>query len=95
MAEQLDTDTIMKALDKLDGWGFDAGKIERDFKFKDFREAVGFLVRVAFEAESMNHHPQIENVYNNVTLRLTTHDAGNNVTQKDLDLAERINAIAG
>ena len=52
------------------------------------------MVRVAFEAEELNHHPTWENTYRTVTLHLTTHDKGNQVTRKDIDLAKRIEAVA-
>ena len=64
-----------------------------EFKFKNFVEAFGFLTQVAILAEKQNHHPQIENMYNTVTLTLTTHDAGNTVTDKDYKLAEAIEKI--
>ena len=71
----------------------DEGEIVRDFAFADFREAFAFLTRVAFEAEAMDHHPEIANVYDRVSLALSTHDAGHRVTETDLELARRINAL--
>lgn len=68
-------------------------QIERTFEFQDFRAAFAFLTRVAFEAEAMDHHPEIANVYNHVSLALSTHDADNRVTDTDLELARRINAL--
>lgn len=64
-----------------------------EFKFKNFREAFGFLAQVAILQEKHNHHAKIENMYNRVTLTLTTHDAGNTVTEKDHKLAEKIEKI--
>ena len=90
----LTNDEITEALRGLDGWAVMDDKLTRKYKFKDFREAIGFLVRVAFEAEQMDHHPEVYNVYNNVTLALTTHDVEGKVTQKDVDLASRINDLA-
>jgi 4a-hydroxytetrahydrobiopterin dehydratase len=72
----------------------DENRIERAFTFGSFREAFAFLTRVAFEAEAMDHHPEIWNVYDRVRLALSTHDAGNRVTETDTALAERINALA-
>ncbi len=69
--------------------------IERSFTFPDFRAAFAFLTRVAFEAEAMDHHPEITNVYDRVTLALSTHDAGHRVTETDLALARQINALFG
>ncbi len=81
--------------DAPDGWRREADDdgnwIERVFEFADFRDAWAFLTRVAFEAEDMNHHPEIANVYSTVRLALSTHDAGNRVTETDLELARRIN----
>ena len=66
----------------------------RSFTFADFREAFAFMTRVAFEAEAMGHHPEWTNVYNRVEVRLSTHDAGGRITQKDHDLAAAIDRIA-
>ena len=68
--------------------------ISRSLKFADFNAAFGFMSRVALKAEVMDHHPEWSNVYNRVEVLLTTHDAGG-VTQKDIDLARFIDAIAG
>lgn len=65
----------------------------RVVEFRNFSEAFAFMTRVAFEAEKLNHHPWWSNVYNKVELRLTTHDAGNIITDKDRKLASRIDAI--
>ena len=65
----------------------------REFQFKDFSEAFGFMTRVAFLAEQMNHHPEWSNVYNRVTIRLSTHDAGNVITEKDRKLAAAIDKL--
>jgi 4a-hydroxytetrahydrobiopterin dehydratase len=62
-------------------------------KFKRYLDAVEFLRRVAEAAERLNHHPDVELRYVNLALRLTTHDAGNKVTEKDLRLAEEIQKI--
>lgn len=69
-------------------------RISREFRFSNFRTAMGFIVRVGFEAEAMDHHPELFNVYDRVAIALTTHDAGDRVTETDLDLARRINALA-
>ncbi len=63
------------------------------FQFKNFTTAFAFMTEVAFVAEKQNHHPNWSNVYNKVSFQLTTHDAGNTVTQKDYDLAKAIDAI--
>ncbi len=66
--------------------------IARDFAFDDFRQAFAFLTLVAFEAEGRDHHPEITNVYDQVGLALSTHDAGNRVTETDLAFARAVNA---
>lgn len=74
-------------------WKEENDKLKRTFKFKDFTEAFAFMTRVAFLAESHAHHPNWSNVYNTVEIELTTHDAGNIVTDKDRKLSEAIDAI--
>jgi 4a-hydroxytetrahydrobiopterin dehydratase len=74
-------------------WKLVDDKLQVSYRFKDFVGAFSFLTRVAMIAEEQNHHPHIENCYNEVTLTLSTHDAGNIVTQKDFDLAEKIEAL--
>ena len=78
------------------GWDLeDSGKaFVRTFKFKDFSEAFGFLIRVALHAEKVDHHPEFSSVWNRVDFRLTSHDAGG-VTDRDTKLALAINALAG
>jgi 4a-hydroxytetrahydrobiopterin dehydratase len=69
-------------------------KLKKTFVFKDFIEAFGFMTRVALLAEKADHHPWWANVYNKVEIELTTHDAGNIVTEKDRKLAEAIDKVA-
>jgi len=65
----------------------------KKFEFKNFSEAFAFMTRVAIEAEKMNHHPLWTNVYNKVEVWLSTHDAGDIVTDKDRKLSEKIDAL--
>lgn len=74
-------------------WKEKNNTIEKTFEFKDFAEAFSFMTRVAFLAEKHGHHPNWSNVYNKVTIQLTTHDQGSEVTQKDWDLAEAIDSV--
>jgi 4a-hydroxytetrahydrobiopterin dehydratase len=67
--------------------------LEAEFTFRDFTEAFGFMTQVAIIAEKQNHHPDWNNVYNKVAFRLSTHDAGNTVTEKDKKLARAIDEI--
>ena len=85
---------VEAALKELPGWQHQRHALEKTFTFRTFPEAFSFMTRVAFEAEEMNHHPEWSNVYNRVTIRLTSHDAGNRVTPRDLELAARIQKIS-
>lgn len=95
MEERLAAEARKAALQALPGWtelqGRDA--IARNFVFKDFNEAFGFMSRVALIAEKHDHHPEWRNVYKTVEVVLTTHDA-NGVTARDIALAKAMNAIA-
>ncbi len=68
-------------------------KLKRDFEFDTFIQAFSFLTKVALVAEKANHHPEIHNLYNKVSLSLSTHDAGDTITQKDRDLAVIIDKL--
>lgn len=68
-------------------------KLYKKFEFSDFSEAFGFMARVAMVAEKMNHHPLWTNVYNRLEIWLSTHDAGDIVTDKDRKLSEKIDAL--
>ncbi len=74
-------------------WIEQDNKLKKSFVFKDFSEALGFMVRVGLAAEVQNHHPWWSNVYNKVDIELTTHDAGNTITDKDRQLAQTIDKI--
>jgi 4a-hydroxytetrahydrobiopterin dehydratase len=76
-------------------WTEKDNKLQKSFTFSDFTEAFGFMAKVAIEAEKMNHHPEWSNVYNSVSFQLSTHDAGDIVTEKDRQLAEIIDKLAG
>ncbi len=74
-------------------WTETDNKLYKKFEFSNFSEAFAFMTRVAIEAEKMNHHPLWTNVYNKVEIWLSTHDAGDIVTEKDKKLAERIDKL--
>jgi 4a-hydroxytetrahydrobiopterin dehydratase len=78
---------------ELPAWTLVQGKLRRDLRFRDFSEAFGFMARVALAAEQLGHHPEWSNVWNRVTIELTTHDSGG-LTDLDVALARRIDAIA-
>lgn len=94
MSKTLSTDEITEACRKLAGWSFEREALTKTFKFGSFREALSFMVRVGFEAEELNHHPEWTNVYNKIVVRLNTHDAGDKVTEKDVELATRMQGIS-
>jgi len=83
---------IQDKINEIKDWEFKNNGLDKAFKFKNFTEAMAFLVQVAFIAEKQNHHPEIWNVYNKVTLRLTTHDE-DGVTDKDFKLAAAIDVL--
>jgi 4a-hydroxytetrahydrobiopterin dehydratase len=91
--DTLDTTTIDAALTELQGWERDGDTIRREYQLEGFREAIDLIVRIADLADAANHHPELTNVYSKLTVVLTTHDAGG-ITQKDLDLAAAIEAVA-
>ena len=74
-------------------WHEEKNRLQANFKFKNFTEAFAFMTEVAFQAEKMDHHPLWTNVYNSVDMQLSTHDAGNIVTDKDRKLATVIEGI--
>jgi 4a-hydroxytetrahydrobiopterin dehydratase len=74
-------------------WQKAGNKLYRKFQFKDFSEAFAFMTRVAIEAEKMNHHPEWKNTWNTVEIWLSTHDAGDMVTEKDEHLAKKIDQL--
>lgn len=94
MSTKLDEAALRQALADLEGWSLLEGKLHREFRFDDFVAAFGFMTSAALVAESMNHHPEWWNVYGRVVVDLVTHDAGG-ITEKDLALARRMDALAG
>jgi len=88
--KRLDDAAIRSLGETLPAWRYDAqrgGTITREFKFDDFNQAFGFMTRVALAAEKHDHHPEWSNVYNRVTIVLTTHDASG-LSAKDVELAK-------
>jgi 4a-hydroxytetrahydrobiopterin dehydratase len=94
MIEQLDETARAEALDELGEWDYEDARdaISRQFLFRDFSEAFGFMTRVALLAELHDHHPEWSNVWNRVDILLTTHDAGG-LSQRDVTLARAIEAL--
>ena len=92
MPAKLSESEIRSALPKLPGWTVLNGKLHREYMFADFVHAFGFMTSAALVAEAMGHHPEWLNVYNRVTVDLTTHDAGG-ISAKDLELAGKLDAL--
>ena len=95
MIQKIAGEQIASLMAGLPQWRYQperGGSITRAFKFIDFNEAFGFMTRVALIAEQHNHHPEWSNVYNRVSITLTTHDAGG-LSARDLDLAQRIDNL--
>ena len=83
---------ITEELKKLEGWDINDNKLHKEFQFDSFNQAFGFMTRAAMEIEKMNHHPEWFNVYNRITVELTTHDAGG-ITNNDVNLAKILNSL--
>lgn len=90
--EILDNYEINRRLEDLEGWEYKDDAIHTSFQFENFKEAFSVMVRIAFEAEAHQHHPDWSNVYNELQISLSTHDAGG-VTEKDFKLARAIESI--
>ncbi|NRA46826.1 MAG: 4a-hydroxytetrahydrobiopterin dehydratase [Oligoflexales bacterium] len=86
----LENEEVFTRLADLPDWSYKDHKLYCQYTFKNFVEAFGFMAKVALEAEKLNHHPEWENVYNKVTIQLTTHDAGPAITELDFKLAHAI-----
>ena len=86
---QIDIDNELK---NLPGWRIVNEKLHKEFLFESFNQAFGFMTRAAMEIEKMNHHPEWFNVYNKITIELTTHDMGG-ITKNDANLAKILNSL--
>ena len=89
---KLSDDQIKEKLEELQGWQLVNGKLHKEFQFKDFNQAFGFMTRAALHAEKMDHHPEWFNVYNKLKVDLMTHDAGG-ITENDVKLAKILNSL--
>ena len=83
---------IDEELKKVTGWSVKNDKLHKEFQFDNFNQAFGFMTRAAMEIEKMNHHPEWFNVYNRITVDLTTHDA-DGITNNDVNLARILNSL--
>ncbi len=93
MSQALSSEQIQAALLGLPGWGLEGSKLLKSYRFKDFKAALVFINQAGAVAEQQGHHPEIHNVWNQVTLRLCTHDVGNQITEKDLTLARALQSL--
>jgi 4a-hydroxytetrahydrobiopterin dehydratase len=91
--KRLSEDEIKTAMAHLPAWTIHEAKLHRKYQFPDFAHAFGFMATAAPLIEKMNHHPEWSNVYNRVTVDLSTHDAGG-ITHKDVELAGTLEKIA-
>jgi 4a-hydroxytetrahydrobiopterin dehydratase len=89
---RLEDDEVDRVLRTLDGWQRDGDALVRELTFPSFRDAIDFVVRVADLAEEVDHHPELTNVYDRVTVRLSSHDVGA-ITDRDADLARAIDGV--
>jgi 4a-hydroxytetrahydrobiopterin dehydratase len=92
-SQKLSNEDLKRNLQQLPGWIVQESKLHREYKFADFAHAFGFMAAAAVLIEKRNHHPEWLNVYNRVTVDLTTHDAGG-ITEKDVELARTLDALA-
>lgn len=93
--QKLDDGEIKIALQGLPGWELKDGKLNKTFKFGSFAQAIGWMVSVAIFADTIDHHPEWFNVYSRVRVDLVTHDLGNSISTYDVELARKMNALAG
>ena len=91
----LSSDEIEAALVELPGWQEIDGKLSKTYEFRSFAAAIGWMVSVAIYADKIDHHPEWGNVYNRVHVNLVTHDLANAISTWDLDLARKMEELAG
>lgn len=90
--KKLTEDQIQEHLSGIDNWEYSDNGIHTTIEFNDFKDCFAVMTRIAFEAEGMGHHPDWNNVYNTLSITLSTHDAGG-LTEKDFKLAKIIDAL--
>ncbi|MFO7540996.1 MAG: 4a-hydroxytetrahydrobiopterin dehydratase [Chloroflexota bacterium] len=93
--EKLSESALQAALSELSGWEVKEGKLHKTFKFDTFAQALGWMVSAGIEADKMDHHPEWSNVYNRVEVNLVTHDLDNEISDLDVALAKKMEALRG
>jgi 4a-hydroxytetrahydrobiopterin dehydratase len=93
--EKLNDSALQAALTELPGWEVKEGKLHKIFKFDSFSQALGWMVSAGIEADKMDHHPEWTNVYNRVEVNLVTHDLGNEISNLDVELGQKMEALVG
>ena len=93
MSHPISESELEAALSGLPGWSVRENQLCKDFTFESFREAVAAIVRISYEIEETNHHPEMINSYNKLEIRLCTHDVGSEITHKDIRLAGLIEKV--
>lgn len=92
--QKLSEKELEEALQTLQQWEIKGGKLHKEFKFKSFAAALGWMVSVGVQADKMDHHPEWSNVYNRVVVDLVTHDLGNVISNLDVTLAQKMDELA-
>lgn len=90
----LTPEQLAEALATLPAWSVQDGKLTRQFRFRNFARAMGWMMSAAIVIDKLNHHPEWSNVYNRVTVQLTTHDLGNQISSLDVELARKLDELA-
>lgn len=90
---RLTTEQLARELETLPSWREEGGRLEREYRFRDFVEAFAFMTAAALRVQEMDHHPEWSNVYGTVRVALVTHDAGG-ITARDVELARKLEALA-
>jgi 4a-hydroxytetrahydrobiopterin dehydratase len=91
---KLSDEELTAALADLPGWEIKEGKLHKTYKFDSFAQAIGWMVSLAIHADKMDHHPEWSNVYSRVQVNLVTHDLGNAISNLDIELARKMEALA-
>ncbi len=92
---KIEQEALTAVLENLSGWSIQDGKLHKTFTFGSFAQAMGWMMSVAIHADKMDHHPEWFNVYNRVRVDLTTHDLGNAISNWDIELAAKMDELAG